>query len=172
MCTGCLGGEVCKGQGDLSRAAREDPSTAQERMPDCSLGKGLWACVESMFMLAYSDGRDLLPIGLVAQPLCELHIQPLPTEPALRSDLPPFTVQMPGPETATLAKHSASEQHLLPWVQKVKDHTGHSSSSLPSLPIFLSEPLFLLGWWTLIQESSPGSPAVFVLGTRATEVGA
>lgn len=93
---------------------------AEERTPDRSLGKGLRTGVECMNVLASSNGRHLLLTGLVAQPLCELQVQPLPREPALQSDFPPFTVQATGSEAAKLAKHSASEQHLLPQVQKDK----------------------------------------------------
>lgn len=84
-------------------------------------------------MLASSNGRHLLLIGLVAQPLCALHIQPLPTEPSLRSDFPPFTVQVTGPEAANLAKHSVSEQHLLPQVQKMNKRPCRNFFLFPPL---------------------------------------
>lgn len=39
---------------DLNRVAGEDPSRAQERPPDCSLGKGLQACLEYTITLAFA----------------------------------------------------------------------------------------------------------------------
>jgi len=70
-----------------------------------------------MIVLASGNGGHLLLMGLVAQLPRELYVQPLPTEPSLRSDFPPVTVQATGSEAAKLTKHRASEQHLLPWVQ-------------------------------------------------------
>lgn len=96
--------------------------------PDCSPGKGLQACVKCMILLASSNGGHFLLIGSIAQPLCELCGQPPPADPSLKPDFPPFTVQVTGYEAAKVAKHSASEQHLLPWVQ-IKDHARTSSSS-------------------------------------------
>lgn len=75
---------------------------AQERTPDCSLGKGLWTHVESLLTLASSNSRHLLLIGLVAQPLCELQVQSPPSEPSLRADFPPFTVQVTGSSSQDL----------------------------------------------------------------------
>lgn len=127
--TGCLGGEVCKGQGGLSVCNSQGISAELQGKTPAWLRRGhqgvhwakAWqACVGCMIVLTSSNGRQLLLIGLVPWPLCELHVQPLPAEPSLRSDFTPCTMQVTGSEADKLAKHSVSEQHFLPQVQKDK----------------------------------------------------
>lgn len=114
--------------------------------------------MECMIVLASSNGRPLLLRGLVPQLLCKLHIQPLSSRAFSRSDCPPSTVQVTGSEAAKLSKHSASEQHLLPWVQKVKE-----KNILELLPFLFPHLLFswlspCSSWNTRLFHSGKQSP--------------
>lgn len=128
-------------------------------------------------MWSVGSGWFLTMAGISYQPVWQLSltarqkVQPQQGQLSPWSDIPSFTVKVSGSGAARLTKHSVPEQHHVLWVQKryIKHHAGTSSSSIPPFPIFLSKLLSLLGSWTVIQESSPSSPAVFVLGTRASE---
>lgn len=117
---------------DLLRATGEDPSTAQERTPDWSLGKISRACVECGIRLVSNNGRHQLPTSLAAWPLCKAHVQPQPEEPSPWSDLPSFTVKVLGSGAAKLAKHSVPEQHHVFWGQKDKLNTMQELNLLQS----------------------------------------
>lgn len=88
---------------------RGNSSMAWERTPDWSLGKGSRACVECGIRLVSNNGRHHLPTSLAAQPLCKSQVQPQPGEPSPWSDLPSFTVKVPGSGAARLTKHSVPE---------------------------------------------------------------
>lgn len=62
--------EMCKK--GLGRATGEDPAWFR-RGHTLLTGKGLWVSMESLTLPASSNGRHLLLIGLLAQPLCTLN---------------------------------------------------------------------------------------------------